>query len=80
MKSKNPKPKTPMPAKFGKTLKLVSKRLKITKGGKVLRRVAGQGHNKSKMPSSIIRSKRKWQRASGHPMIQRALEKMRYSR
>jgi ribosomal protein L35 len=69
-----------MGAKYGKTLKLVAKRLKVTKSGRILRRIAGQGHNKSKMPSSIIRSKRKLEEAGDHPLIQRALEKMRYSR
>jgi len=67
-------------SKKGKTLKLMAKRLKITKRGKVLRRFMQQGHNKAKMPSSLIRSKRKRLNASEHPLIRRALENMRYSR
>jgi ribosomal protein L35 len=69
-----------MGANRGKTLKLVSKRLKITKGGKILRRTAGQGHNKSKMPSNLIRAKRKRREAKEHPSIQRALKSMYYAK
>jgi hypothetical protein len=57
-------------------LKLVSKRLKITRGSRVLRRIAGQGHNKAKMPGYMIRSRRRLQEAGEHPMIEKAIRKM----
>lgn len=65
-----------MSAKNSKTLKLVWKRLKITRGGKVLRRTAGQGHNKSKMPGALTRSRRKRRETGEHPIIRRAIKKM----
>jgi ribosomal protein L35 len=69
-----------MIAKGAKTLKLIAKRLQITKRGKVLRRIAGQGHNKSKMPRRLIRIKRKEIPADDHPLIQKAIKKMYQSK
>ncbi len=68
-----------MAAKHGKTLKLIAKRLKITKGGKILRRIAGQSHNKAKLPSRIVRIKRRQEEAGKHPLIQRLVKTMHYS-
>lgn len=43
-----------------KTKKAISKRFKITKNGKVLRRTAGQNHLRSKKSGNKIRKIRKW--------------------
>ena len=43
-----------------KTRKSLSKRFKITKTGKILRRVSGQNHLRSKKSGQAIRQKRKW--------------------
>ncbi|MDD2913179.1 MAG: 50S ribosomal protein L35 [Candidatus Pacebacteria bacterium] len=43
-----------------KTRKSISKRFKITGTGKVLRRAAGQDHNRAKKTGKAIRKKRKW--------------------
>ncbi|HOK00617.1 MAG TPA: 50S ribosomal protein L35 [Candidatus Pacearchaeota archaeon] len=43
-----------------KTRKSITKRFKITKNGKVLRRATGQDHFRAKKPGKIIREKRKW--------------------
>ncbi|HOW12894.1 MAG TPA: 50S ribosomal protein L35 [Candidatus Pacearchaeota archaeon] len=43
-----------------KTRKSITKRFKITKNGKVLRRATGQDHFRAKKPGNIIREKRKW--------------------
>jgi large subunit ribosomal protein L35 len=43
-----------------KTRKSLTKRFKITKSGKVLRRVVGQDHFRAKKRSSKIRRSRKW--------------------
>ncbi len=43
-----------------KTRKSISKRFKITKNGKVLRKKIGQDHNRAKKTSKVIRKKRKW--------------------
>ncbi len=43
-----------------KTRKSISKRVKITKTGKVLRRAVGQDHNRAKKTGKQIRKKRKW--------------------
>jgi large subunit ribosomal protein L35 len=43
-----------------KTRKSVKKRFKITKKGKVLRRVSGQDHCRAKKSGKKIREKRKW--------------------
>lgn len=69
-----------MTPKHGKTLKLIAKRLKISKGGKVLRRRAGQGHNKAKMSGALIRAKRKLAQSEEHPLIQKAISKMQQTR
>ena len=42
-----------------KTRKAVAKRVKITKGGKVVRRDTGQGHFNSREAGKTTRSKRK---------------------
>jgi large subunit ribosomal protein L35 len=43
-----------------KTRKSISKRFKITKTGKVLRRATGQDHNRAKKTGKQIRKGRKW--------------------
>ena len=43
-----------------KTRKSISKRFKITKNGKVLRRASGQGHYMAKKSGNRIRKGRKW--------------------
>ena len=43
-----------------KTRKSLSKRFKITKNGKVLRRAIGQDHLRAKKSGKAIRAKRKW--------------------
>lgn len=43
-----------------KTRKSIIKRFKITKTGKILRRLAGQNHFRAKKPRDLIRAKRKW--------------------
>jgi len=43
-----------------KTRKSISKRFKITKKGKVLRRAVGQDHARAKKTGKQIRKKRKW--------------------
>ena len=43
-----------------KTRKSISKRFKITKTGKVLRRATGQDHSRAKKTGKLIRKKRKW--------------------
>jgi len=43
-----------------KTKKSILKRLKITKTGKILRRVTGQDHYRAKKSGKKIRQKRKW--------------------
>jgi large subunit ribosomal protein L35 len=45
---------------MAKTRKSVSKRFKITKTGKVLRRRVGQNHYKAKKSGKKKRQKRKW--------------------
>ncbi len=47
-----------------KTRKSLSKRFKITKTGKVLRRIAGQNHFRSKKSGKLIRLKRGWRGVS----------------
>ena len=47
-----------------KTRKSISKRFKITKTGKVLRRAVGQDHNRAKKSAKLIRKKRKWVQVS----------------
>lgn len=69
-----------MSAQHGKTLKLVAKRLKITKRGIILRRFGQLGHAKAKEPGRVTRRKRKLTEATAHPLIQRAVKKMHYSR
>lgn len=44
----------------GKTRKSLTKRFKITKSGKILRRSAGQNHFRAKKSGKTIRQKRKW--------------------
>jgi len=48
-----------------KTRKSISKRFKVTKAGKVLRRASGQDHFRAKKSGKRIRQKRKWVRVSG---------------
>lgn len=43
-----------------KTRKSISKRFKITKNGKVLRRATGQDHSRAKKSGKMIRKGRKW--------------------
>ncbi len=43
-----------------KTRKSISKRFKITKTGKILRRATGQNHYRTKKTSKQKRNKRKW--------------------
>ncbi len=43
-----------------KTRKAFTKRFKITKNGKVLRRSTGQDHYRSKKTGQQIREKRRW--------------------
>lgn len=43
-----------------KTKKAITKRFKITKNGKVLRRAIGQNHFRSKKSGAKIRKMRKW--------------------
>ena len=42
-----------------KTVKLVAKRLRITRNKKVMRRIAQQGHFKSKESGNVRRNKRR---------------------
>lgn len=46
--------------KKAKTRKSILKRFKITKTGKILRRVCGQNHYRAKKPGKKIRQSRKW--------------------
>jgi large subunit ribosomal protein L35 len=43
-----------------KTKKAFAKRFKITKNGKILRRVGGQNHYRAKKSGKQIRKMRKW--------------------
>jgi len=43
-----------------KTRKSITKRFKITKNGKILRRLSGQDHLRQKMDGNHVRSSRKW--------------------
>jgi large subunit ribosomal protein L35 len=43
-----------------KTRKSISKRFKITKNGKVLRRATGQNHYRAKKNGEFARKNRKW--------------------
>jgi ribosomal protein L35 len=47
-----------------KTRKSILKRFKITKNGKVLRRMTGQDHSLAKKSGQRIRAGRKWVRVS----------------
>jgi len=49
---------------MAKTRKSVSKRFKITKTGKVLRRATGLCHYRAKKSGNRIRKSRKWVRVS----------------
>lgn len=48
-----------------KTRKSVSKRFKVTKTGKIMRRAIGQGHYRAKRTGKQIREGRKWVKLSG---------------
>ena len=48
-----------------KTRKSITKRFKITKTGKILRRAIGQNHFLSKKSGKKIREARKWVKVSG---------------
>lgn len=45
--------------KFMKTRKALVKRFKVTKTGKILRKIGGQNHYRSKKSGKVIRQKRK---------------------
>lgn len=45
---------------MGKTRKSITKRFKITKTGKILRRLSGQDHNLAKKGGKRKRAGRKW--------------------
>jgi ribosomal protein L35 len=45
---------------MNKTKKALTKRFKITKNGKILRRATGQDHNRSKRTGEQKRKGRKW--------------------
>ncbi len=47
-----------------KTRKSITKRFKITKTGKILRRLTGQDHSLAKKTGKRIRAGRKWVRVS----------------
>ncbi len=47
-----------------KTRKSISKRFKITKTGKILRRPTGQNHFRAKKSGKKIRESRKWVKVS----------------
>ncbi len=47
-----------------KTRKSIAKRFKITKTGKILRRLAGQDHYRAKKTGKKVRAGRKWVRVS----------------
>jgi len=42
-----------------KTRKALAKRFKVTKNGKIMRRVSGQNHYRSKKSGKVIRQRRK---------------------
>lgn len=42
-----------------KTRKTISKRIKVTKNGKILKRKAGQDHFNSREPGKVTRAKRR---------------------
>lgn len=48
-----------------KTRKSITKRFKITKNGKVMRRAVGQDHLRSKKSGDFKRKKRKWVSVTG---------------
>jgi len=48
-----------------KTHKAISKRFKITRTGKVLKRVAGQDHFNSREPGKVTRNKRRDMQLTG---------------
>jgi len=48
-----------------KTHKAISKRFKITRTGKVLKRVAGQDHFNSREPGKVTRNKRRDNQLTG---------------
>jgi len=43
-----------------KTRKSITKRFKITKNGKIMRRPTGQDHLRSKKSGNVVRASRKW--------------------
>lgn len=43
-----------------KTRKSITKRFKITKNGKIMRRATGQNHLRSKKSGNTVRAGRKW--------------------
>ncbi len=47
-----------------KTRKSITKRFKLTKTGKVLRRATGQDHSRAKKSGKRIRKMRKWVKVS----------------
>jgi len=48
-----------------KTRKSITKRFKITKTGKVLRRATGQDHLRAKKSGKFVRNNRKWVAVTG---------------
>jgi large subunit ribosomal protein L35 len=58
-----------------KTRKSITKRFKVTKNGKVLRRAVGQDHFRAKMSGKAKRKGRKWVKVSG-PLAKKIKELM----
>lgn len=59
-----------------KTRKSFTKRFKITRTGKVLRRATGQNHYRAKQSSKKIRQRRKW--VEVHPTESKRIKQMMY--
>lgn len=57
-----------------KTKKAITKRFKLTKTGKILRRQTGQNHYRAKKSGNVKRAKKKWVALSSHEV--NALKKM----
>ncbi|MBU3964244.1 50S ribosomal protein L35 [Patescibacteria group bacterium] len=50
----------PQKTRKAKTRKSLTKRFKLTKSGKILRKATGQNHFRSKKSGNQIQEKRKW--------------------
>lgn len=57
-----------------KTRKALAKRFKVTKNGKVLRKISGQNHYRAKKTGKQIRQKRGW--IALHPSIVKRMKKV----